>query len=75
MARTKCKVFMKAAVGVDVCVHERMFDMLFCIWLSSSDPAFEIAILDVFGFEEFQRNGYEQVRKTILFALIIIVCV
>ncbi|XP_057707425.1 unconventional myosin-XVI isoform X2 [Corythoichthys intestinalis] len=25
-----------------------------------SDPAFEIAILDIFGFEEFQRNGYEQ---------------
>ncbi|XP_051938387.1 unconventional myosin-XVI [Hippocampus zosterae] len=24
------------------------------------DPAFEIAILDVFGFEEFQRNSYEQ---------------
>ncbi|XP_077583589.1 unconventional myosin-XVI isoform X1 [Stigmatopora nigra] len=25
-----------------------------------SDPAFEVAILDIFGFEEFQRNGYEQ---------------
>ncbi|XP_077392246.1 unconventional myosin-XVI isoform X2 [Festucalex cinctus] len=27
---------------------------------SVGDPAFEIAILDVFGFEEFQRNAYEQ---------------
>ncbi|XP_049583907.1 unconventional myosin-XVI isoform X1 [Syngnathus scovelli] len=27
---------------------------------SVCDPAFEIAILDVFGFEEFQRNRYEQ---------------
>lgn len=26
------------------------------------DPALEISILDIFGFEEFQRNGYEQVR-------------
>ncbi|XP_057192130.1 unconventional myosin-XVI isoform X1 [Triplophysa rosa] len=24
------------------------------------DPALEISILDIFGFEEFQRNGYEQ---------------
>ncbi|XP_061547358.1 unconventional myosin-XVI isoform X2 [Phycodurus eques] len=27
---------------------------------SVGDPALEIAILDIFGFEEFQRNGYEQ---------------
>ncbi|KAM3608182.1 uncharacterized protein V6R79_020540 [Siganus canaliculatus] len=27
---------------------------------SISDPAFEIGILDIFGFEELQRNGYEQ---------------
>lgn len=28
-----------------------------------SDPALEIGILDVFGFEEFQRNGFEQVGQ------------
>uniref|UniRef100_A0A7N6C4I2 Myosin motor domain-containing protein n=1 Tax=Anabas testudineus TaxID=64144 RepID=A0A7N6C4I2_ANATE len=27
---------------------------------SVSDPALEIGILDIFGFEEFQRNGFEQ---------------
>ncbi|XP_056145895.1 unconventional myosin-XVI [Lampris incognitus] len=27
---------------------------------STGDPALEIGILDVFGFEEFQRNGFEQ---------------
>uniref|UniRef100_UPI0037E96B2C unconventional myosin-XVI n=1 Tax=Semicossyphus pulcher TaxID=241346 RepID=UPI0037E96B2C len=27
---------------------------------SIGDPALEIGILDIFGFEEFQRNGYEQ---------------
>ncbi|CAJ1079539.1 unconventional myosin-XVI isoform X2 [Xyrichtys novacula] len=27
---------------------------------SIGDPALEIGILDVFGFEEFQRNGFEQ---------------
>ncbi|XP_051567236.1 unconventional myosin-XVI-like [Myxocyprinus asiaticus] len=28
---------------------------------SNGDPAIEISILDIFGFEEFERNGYEQV--------------
>ncbi|XP_029348757.1 unconventional myosin-XVI isoform X2 [Echeneis naucrates] len=27
---------------------------------SIGDPALEIGILDIFGFEEFQRNGFEQ---------------
>ncbi|XP_051565407.1 unconventional myosin-XVI-like isoform X1 [Myxocyprinus asiaticus] len=27
---------------------------------SNGDPAIEISILDISGFEEFQRNGYEQ---------------
>ncbi|XP_029967147.1 unconventional myosin-XVI isoform X2 [Salarias fasciatus] len=27
---------------------------------SAGDPALEIGILDIFGFEEFQRNGFEQ---------------
>ncbi|KAM9447922.1 LOW QUALITY PROTEIN: unconventional myosin-XVI-like [Salvelinus alpinus] len=27
---------------------------------STGDPALEIGILDIFGFEEFQRNGFEQ---------------
>uniref|UniRef100_A0A673XRC8 Myosin XVI n=1 Tax=Salmo trutta TaxID=8032 RepID=A0A673XRC8_SALTR len=27
---------------------------------SMGDPALEIGILDIFGFEEFQRNGFEQ---------------
>uniref|UniRef100_A0A8C1L5R9 Myosin XVI n=1 Tax=Cyprinus carpio TaxID=7962 RepID=A0A8C1L5R9_CYPCA len=27
---------------------------------STGDPALEISILDIFGFEEFQRNGYEK---------------
>ncbi|XP_036966394.1 unconventional myosin-XVI isoform X2 [Acanthopagrus latus] len=27
---------------------------------SIGDPALEIGILDIFGFQEFQRNGYEQ---------------
>ncbi len=32
----------------------------------SSDPALEIGILDIFGFEEFQRNGFEQVGQCLL---------
>lgn len=32
------------------------------LFISCRDPAFEIVILDVFGFEEFQRNGFEQVE-------------
>lgn len=32
----------------------------------SSDPSLEIGILDLFGFEEFQRNGFEQVGKCLL---------
>lgn len=35
--------------------------------ISSRDPAFEIVILDIFGFEEFQRNGFEQVGHFSLF--------
>ncbi|XP_068185946.1 unconventional myosin-XVI [Antennarius striatus] len=27
---------------------------------TTGDPALEIGILDIFGFEEFQRNGFEQ---------------
>ncbi|XP_026150400.1 unconventional myosin-XVI isoform X2 [Mastacembelus armatus] len=27
---------------------------------STGDPSMEIGILDIFGFEEFQRNGFEQ---------------
>ncbi|CAB1347352.1 unnamed protein product, partial [Coregonus sp. 'balchen'] len=31
------------------------------------DPALEIGILDIFGFEEFQRNGFEQYVSEVLF--------
>lgn len=34
---------------------------MFYLLLPSRDPALEIVILDIFGFEEFQRNGFEQV--------------
>lgn len=40
-----------------------MLCVFFARFITSSDPAMEIGILDMFGFEEFQRNEFEQVRS------------
>ncbi|KAJ4933639.1 hypothetical protein JOQ06_030463, partial [Pogonophryne albipinna] len=39
-------------------IYGRLFSYL--VNSTNDDPALEIGILDIFGFEEFERNGFEQ---------------
>ena len=46
---------------LSLCVLSVTHSPTCCRSLSPSDPSLEISILDVFGFEEFHKNGFEQV--------------
>jgi len=44
-------------------LNSYVIHLLSILFFPSSDPALEIGILDIFGFEELQRNGFEQVGQ------------